>query len=593
MVGNRGWDNGSRRNGGGNNRGGRGKGRGRGGGNGFQKFVDVESRNEQQSWGRSRSWGYDNNYNNNQNNFVETRRTGFGGTSYLYNNKDSESNNHSKSFEKQPTIFGSVDNGQREQQQQQPHANTITNLWNNSSTPNTSINDTPSVNSNASTNKNMETEITSMEINNKLLVNIKKEKIKTERKSSSSSSSSDDSSSSEDEQPKTVTAQKQDASAKTAPSSPLNIKLKPATPTTPVVKVKKDSVPQPSSSSSSSSSEEEEEPPPTRPAPVPQPVHNDIEKSAKKSEKSKKKKSKKSKDDVVCLGQLENKVTLDDDDEDNDEQEATANESNTDDDGKAETTVNDSKSKKKSKKASKSQKEQCMLCDKEGHTSFQCLMICKNCSGPYHGYRTCPHPPNLNIMMQLFLEFCTQQLQHYQPEIQLHQWLASAANSTARDTSVPQPLVGSPNVTNTKNKTGKRKNSTKDLNTTLPKKKRKLTVKKKSNKSDDDSESTSDSDDDSTTTDSDSSSEGFQQSLATTSSATNNKKSKNKNKSNSLSTAFNMNAAFLPNAPVTFPLALNTGIPNLSNTSNQHLNNLLLTQMFQNAIGTMTKKKRS
>lgn len=35
-------------------------------------------------------------------------------------------------------------------------------------------------------------------------------------------------------------------------------------------------------------------------------------------------------------------------------------------------------------------------------------MICKNCSGQYHGYRNCPKPVNLGTMMHLFLEFLTQ-----------------------------------------------------------------------------------------------------------------------------------------------------------------------------------------
>lgn len=215
-------------------------------------------------------------------------------------------------------------------------------------------------------------------------------------------------------------------------------------------------------------------------------------------------------------------------------------------------------------------------------------MICKNCSAPYHGYRTCPHPANLNVMMQLYLEFCMQQLQHFQPEVEFQQWLANTTST--RDTNVPQPLVGSPTPTTSKNKMGKRKNPTKnkELNINIPKKKRKLSVTKKYENNDDESDSSSDSDEDSTSTDSDSSSEGFQQQPSTSANGSN---KRFKNKSSKLS-ALNV-SNFLPNNPVSFPLALNTGIPNLPNVTNQHLNNLLLSQMFQNAIGTMTKKKRN
>lgn len=40
---------------------------------------------------------------------------------------------------------------------------------------------------------------------------------------------------------------------------------------------------------------------------------------------------------------------------------------------------------------------------------MQCQMICKNCSGKYHGYRTCTQPVNLGTMMQLFMDFSMQQ----------------------------------------------------------------------------------------------------------------------------------------------------------------------------------------
>ncbi|KAI9576549.1 uncharacterized protein DDB_G0292186 [Glossina fuscipes] len=127
-------------------------------------------------------------------------------------------------------------------------------------------------------------------------------------------------------------------------------------------------------------------------------------------------------DDVVCMGHLNNQIDLDDEEE--------------------------SDSKRPSKKSKKSKKdspcsEQCKLCDKEGHTSFQCQMICKNCSTPYHGFRTCPQPPNLNTMLHIFMEFCMQQLQHFQPNseasLQQIQHLLNNGSPT-----VPIPLVSKP-----------------------------------------------------------------------------------------------------------------------------------------------------
>lgn len=40
-------------------------------------------------------------------------------------------------------------------------------------------------------------------------------------------------------------------------------------------------------------------------------------------------------------------------------------------------------------------------------------MICKNCSGRYHGYRTCPQPANLGTMMQIYMEFISHQFFHF------------------------------------------------------------------------------------------------------------------------------------------------------------------------------------
>ncbi|XP_037960924.1 protein mushroom body miniature [Teleopsis dalmanni] len=107
-------------------------------------------------------------------------------------------------------------------------------------------------------------------------------------------------------------------------------------------------------------------------------------------------------EDVVCLGHVENKFSIDDEDNDNKEE----SEEELEEAAVKNTTMNES-----------NQKEICVLCDKIGHTSFQCQMICKNCSGSYHNLKTCPKPPNLSIMLQSFMEFCTLQIGFFNPEL--------------------------------------------------------------------------------------------------------------------------------------------------------------------------------
>ncbi|XP_055386360.1 probable serine/threonine-protein kinase clkA [Condylostylus longicornis] len=61
-------------------------------------------------------------------------------------------------------------------------------------------------------------------------------------------------------------------------------------------------------------------------------------------------------------------------------------------------------------------KKHCILCEKKGHTSFQCFMECKNCGEKYHNLKMCPKSANLSVMLQNFMEFCLQQCYQYDPE---------------------------------------------------------------------------------------------------------------------------------------------------------------------------------
>lgn len=216
-------------------------------------------------------------------------------------------------------------------------------------------------------------------------------------------------------------------------------------------------------------------------------------------------------------------------------------------------------------------------------------MICKNCSAPYHGFRTCPQPANLNTMLQLFLEFCMQQFQHFTGVKDL------TINTTE---AVPRPQVDSPS-TSTVNKTNKlKRKQTKAIEPsakTKSTKKRKLSVgsKKKLFKGDSDDDedndseaSESESEEEATDSDNTSSSESVVSSK---------KKQKLKNNKSIPKIPFTI-PNFTPN-PVNLPMVLN-GFPNLTagaasvtnpNNSNNALNTLLLTQMFQNAIGSLNK----
>ncbi|XP_064540937.1 protein mushroom body miniature [Drosophila montana] len=140
---------------------------------------------------------------------------------------------------------------------------------------------------------------------------------------------------------------------------------------------------------SSSSSDEESSDESSAPVKAKTPVKETTAKSKSKPVVSE--------DEVVCMGTKSRKYTIPDED-DNDEDEA--EESSKDDDNIEQMTGKD-----KDKAI-----HVCGICDKKGHTSFECQMICRNCSASYHSLKNCPNPPNLNIALQAFMEFSMQQL---------------------------------------------------------------------------------------------------------------------------------------------------------------------------------------
>ncbi|XP_054744676.1 protein mushroom body miniature [Anastrepha obliqua] len=144
----------------------------------------------------------------------------------------------------------------------------------------------------------------------------------------------------------------------------------------------------PTSSSSSSSSEEgDSSDESTEKSKVSsKQINKIIKKDGKKPEKEKQL----SEEDLICLGKLERKFVIEDD----------ASED-------ADVSIENQRATSKS---------QCLICDKQGHTAFECQMICKNCSAPYHNMKSCPKPVNLSTMMQSFMEFCMGQMSQFNPE---------------------------------------------------------------------------------------------------------------------------------------------------------------------------------
>uniref|UniRef100_A0A1B0GB93 CCHC-type domain-containing protein n=1 Tax=Glossina morsitans morsitans TaxID=37546 RepID=A0A1B0GB93_GLOMM len=259
-------------------------------------------------------------------------------------------------------------------------------------------------------------------------------------------------------------------------------------------------------------------------------------------------------DDIVFMGHLNNQIDLDDEEE------------------------SDSERKRPSKKCKKSKKdspcsEQCKLCDKEGHTSFQCQMICKNCSTPYHGFRTCPQLPNLNTMLHLFMEFCMQQLQHFQPNPEASLQQLCLLNNEAP--TVPIPLVSEPAMyENSSNKRKLKKSAAKQEQTA-----KKLETKLKTGTIRNDESAT-----DTSSTCSSSSSESSMSEATSKLSRKHTKALRNEirclNFPNFLSTPANY-SSLLNNVP-NFPVS--------SSSSSSAYNSMLLQQMFQNSFGSLKNK---
>nr|XP_036218984.1 protein mushroom body miniature isoform X1 [Bactrocera oleae]XP_036218988.1 protein mushroom body miniature isoform X1 [Bactrocera oleae]XP_036218994.1 protein mushroom body miniature isoform X1 [Bactrocera oleae]XP_036218998.1 protein mushroom body miniature isoform X1 [Bactrocera oleae]XP_036219005.1 protein mushroom body miniature isoform X1 [Bactrocera oleae] len=114
-----------------------------------------------------------------------------------------------------------------------------------------------------------------------------------------------------------------------------------------------------------------------------------MEKGPKIAKKQSKKKHS-SEEDLICLGKLERNFVIEDD-------------------VSEETEVS-------SKNRSGMTNNQCLICDKPGHSAFECQMICKNCSAPYHSMKSCPKPANLSTMLQSYMEFCIGQMSQFNPE---------------------------------------------------------------------------------------------------------------------------------------------------------------------------------
>ncbi|KAH8413523.1 hypothetical protein KR009_011924 [Drosophila setifemur] len=227
------------------------------------------------------------------------------------------------------------------------------------------------------------------------LINIKKEKglekpkqetkvvIKKESKPQQKAESSSSSSSSEEESEPEPGQVMGSTKPKTPPVKP--------SPSKPIAVAKK-----PASSSESSSSDSDSE---SEEAASVKSKQSGKEKDSGNKSSSRKLKKLPSEEDVVCMGNQERQFTITDEDEDSSEAEDDVKRDKVD------------KGKNKSKAI-----DVCGICDRKGHTSFQCQMICRNCSGRFHSLKNCPNPPNLNIAMQAFMEFTMQQMTVFQGE---------------------------------------------------------------------------------------------------------------------------------------------------------------------------------
>lgn len=121
-------------------------------------------------------------------------------------------------------------------------------------------------------------------------------------------------------------------------------------------------------------------------------------------------------------------------------------------------------------------------------------MICRNCSGRYHGLKNCPNPPNLNIVMQSFMEFNMQQMASFRGD---QRFVFPSAVSAA-----PAPSTGKSPVVRAK----KDKKVVKVVQKT-PQKKMKIEPKDKIDEDDEEEENETDASSENEDEDTDSSDE--------------------------------------------------------------------------------------
>lgn len=228
---------------------------------------------------------------------------------------------------------------------------------------------------------------TNLEDKKHIIKNIKQEKtevkednriIKQTQQPASSSSSSSESSDSEDE----TQPNKKD---------PNVVKSK-------IIKVKQETLgkkiqkinTEPSTPSSSSSSSGEDDEISNKTSTRSKFMSNRVKEKEPKIAKKQLKKNHSSEEDLICLGKLERNFVIEDD-------------------VSEETEVS-------KQNRSGTTKNQCLICDMQGHTAFECQMICKNCSAPYHNMKSCSKPVNLSTMLQSYMEFCIGQMSQFNPE---------------------------------------------------------------------------------------------------------------------------------------------------------------------------------
>ncbi|XP_011206170.2 protein mushroom body miniature [Bactrocera dorsalis] len=275
---------------------------------------------------------------------------------------------------------------QAEEQNQNYSSSSAMQVSSTSSMPQTISSVTPSTITSTTPKNPPHDEECNLESKKHILKNIKQEKTEVEEvnriskqthKPASSSSSSSESSESEDEaltsnQPKNI-----------AKSNTIKVKQEALG-----KQIQKKNTEQSTSSDSSSSSSSSEEDNKISDKVSTKP--NIIMEKGSKTAKKQSKKKQASEEDLICLGKLERNFVIEDDVSE-DTEISSHNKSGT-------------------------FKNQCLICDKQGHTAFECQMICKNCSAPYHNMKSCPKPVNLSTMLQSYMEFCIGQMSQFNPE---------------------------------------------------------------------------------------------------------------------------------------------------------------------------------